>query len=160
MFSSTISQLLTGTSKDAKQEEYKFQQRVPLERRKLETKTQLAKYTDAKTGGYTKIPIVAESGDNTMQIRKCRFLFPSDFSFSQAQYKIKQRLQEEIDSAIQDAAAKGLPLPERFGPEKALFYWIGNTFPSATQTLGQIYKESANEDGFLYIVYRTENTFG
>jgi GABA(A) receptor-associated protein len=44
--------------------------------------------------------------------------------------------------------------------EKALFVFINGTIPAMNALLSQIYREHQDEDGFLYINYNTENTFG
>lgn len=45
-------------------------------------------------------------------------------------------------------------------PSDALFLFINGTIPVITKTVEQIYNESADIDGFLYIEYSIESTFG
>ena len=46
------------------------------------------------------------------------------------------------------------------GADKGLFFFINNTMPPVNQLLAQLYDTHKNEDGFLYIVFSGENTFG
>ena len=44
---------------------------------------------------------------------------------------------------------------------EALFLFINNSVvPAASQTIGQMYDQYAEQDKFLYITYTAENTFG
>jgi GABA(A) receptor-associated protein len=45
-------------------------------------------------------------------------------------------------------------------PEKAIFLFINGSIPISSQMLGNIYELNKENDGFLYIVYSFENTFG
>ena len=45
--------------------------------------------------------------------------------------------------------------------EESIFFFIDDSVIAPTsQSLGTAYLEHKNEDGFLYITYCTENTFG
>jgi GABA(A) receptor-associated protein len=44
--------------------------------------------------------------------------------------------------------------------EKALFLFINGFIPSTSQHIGDIYSFHKDQDGFLYITYSYENTFG
>lgn len=44
--------------------------------------------------------------------------------------------------------------------EKALFLFINNVLPPASALMSTIYNEHKDEDGFLYVQYSGENTFG
>jgi len=45
-------------------------------------------------------------------------------------------------------------------PEKAIFIFVKNTIPPTGAVMSQIYKEHKDEDGFLYVTYSGESTFG
>jgi GABA(A) receptor-associated protein len=45
-------------------------------------------------------------------------------------------------------------------PEEAIFIWIENTFPCQSSLLRDVQQKYQNEDGFLYVSYSLENTFG
>ncbi|URD78976.1 autophagy-related protein [Musa troglodytarum] len=44
--------------------------------------------------------------------------------------------------------------------EKATFMFVGNGLPPIGILMSQLYDDKKDEDGFLYIVYAGENTFG
>ena len=49
----------------------------------------------------------------------------------------------------------------KLASEQALWVFVKDgTLPATTTTISSIYEEYANEDGFLYIQYAGENTFG
>ncbi len=47
-------------------------------------------------------------------------------------------------------------------PERALFFYVGNgeAMPCPSKTMNSIHELHKDEDGFLYCVYVSENTFG
>jgi GABA(A) receptor-associated protein len=45
-------------------------------------------------------------------------------------------------------------------PEESIYIFINNALPNMSITMAQLYKENKDEDGFLYIVYASEATFG
>lgn len=45
-------------------------------------------------------------------------------------------------------------------PEQAIFLFVNNTAPALTLPLNQLYMDQQDRDGFLYIVYSVETTFG
>jgi GABA(A) receptor-associated protein len=51
---------------------------------------------------------------------------------------------------------KRLTLP----PEKALFTFVGNAIPPSGTLMREIYAQQADKDGFLYVKYSGESTFG
>ena len=51
---------------------------------------------------------------------------------------------------------KRLKLP----PEQAIFLFVNGTIPPTAALMNQIYDEHRDVDGFLYITYSGENTFG
>merc|ERR1712226_1579984 len=44
--------------------------------------------------------------------------------------------------------------------EKAIFLFVNKVIPSAAKSMGELYEEQKDLDGFLYIQYSGENTFG
>lgn len=89
-----------------------------------------------------RIPVVVEKAPRSsiQDIDKRKFLVPSDLTVAQFMYIIRKRIQ----------------LP----PEKAMFLFVNKVLPATSATMGSIYEESKDEDGFLYIAYSGENTFG
>jgi GABA(A) receptor-associated protein len=90
-----------------------------------------------------RLPIICERSKYSTDcphIDKNKYLVPDDFAFGQFIFVIRKRLK----------------LP----PEKALFLFINNNVPQNTQSLNDIYNANKDEDGFLYVSYSYENTFG
>ena len=73
-------------------------------------------------------------------IDKKKFLVPSDLTIGQFIYVIRQRIQ--------------------LAPTQALFLFVNNTLPATISPISVIYENNKNEDGFLYIEYNSEETFG
>ena len=48
----------------------------------------------------------------------------------------------------------------KIAPEKALFIFVNGTMPATHASVDEIYEKHQDEDGFLYLTYCTENTFG
>jgi GABA(A) receptor-associated protein len=109
-----------------------------LEERKMESQRILSKY-------YDRIPIIvdkSESRNNILpDIDKHKYLVPNDLTIGQFQHVIRKRIKLE--------------------PSVALFIFVNkNIIPPSTEFVSVIYDEYKSEDGFLYICYATENTFG
>jgi len=114
---------------------FKFREENNLEQRKSEAEKIRNKYPD-------RIPVVVERVPNSQipEIDKRKFLVPNDISVAQFMWIIRKRIQ----------------LPS----EKAIFLFVNKTIPQSSSTMGQIYTNFKDEDGFLYIAYSGENTFG
>ena len=113
-----------------------FKSKHSFDERLDETTRILAKYPD-------RIPIICEKNlksRGTPEIDKNKFLVPYDLTVGQFMYVVRKRL----------------VLP----PEKALFFFIGGIIPSSSSLLNDIYYHAKDPDGFLYIHYSLENTFG
>ncbi len=67
------------------------------------------------------------------EIDKRKFLVPNDISVAQFMWIIRKRIQ----------------LPS----EKAIFLFVNKTIPQSSSTMGQIYTNFKDEDGFLYIAF-------
>jgi len=89
-----------------------------------------------------RIPVVVEKLKNSdvVDIDKTKFLVPYSLTMGQFAYVIRKRMK----------------LP----PEKAIFLFINNNIPMQSSLMSSIYDESKDKDGFLYIKYAGENTFG
>jgi GABA(A) receptor-associated protein len=48
----------------------------------------------------------------------------------------------------------------KLSPEKAIFIFVDDILPPTAALMSAIYEEHKDEDGFLYILYASENTFG
>jgi GABA(A) receptor-associated protein len=112
-----------------------FKSQHPLEKRKAEADRIRLKYPD-------RIPVIAEKAEksNIPDIDKKKYLVPADLTMGQFVYVIRKRIK----------------LPA----EQAIFLFIANSLPPASALMSQVYKEHADEDGFLYVTYSGESTFG
>lgn len=128
-----LSNLFGSGSKDRR-----FEESVPFEQRKEESDRVRSRYHD-------RIPVIVEKGRSTADIpelERTKFLVPSELSVGQLVYVIRSRLQ--------------------LSPETAIFLYStkdGAALPTGS-VLRDIDDQYKNEDGFLYISYSGEATFG
>ncbi|CAG2105760.1 unnamed protein product [Medioppia subpectinata] len=103
--------------------------------RKQESLEMLSKYPD-------RIPVIIERYTNShiTELDKDKFLVPYDCTVAQFQWTIRKRC--------------------RFSASKAIFLFVNRTLPQACALMGEIYQQHRDEDGFLYMAYSGENTFG
>ncbi|KAJ3593957.1 hypothetical protein NHX12_006290 [Muraenolepis orangiensis] len=80
------------------------------------------------------------SGSQIVDIDKRKYLVPSDITVAQFMWIIRKRIQ----------------MPS----EKAIYLFVDKTVPQSSITMGQLYEKEKDEDGFLYVAYSGENTFG
>ena len=96
----------------------------------------LEKYPD-------RVPLIVQPSKNDRDaypIDKSKYITPRDLTMMQLQQIIRKRV--------------------RFPPEKALFMFVNNKIFPITSLVGAIYDENKDADGFLYVTYCQENTFG
>jgi GABA(A) receptor-associated protein len=75
------------------------------------------------------------------EIDKKKYLVPSDLTVGQFVYVIRKRI--------------------KLSPEKAIFIFVNNNvLPPTASLMSAVYEEYKDADGFLYITYSGENTFG
>ena len=113
-----------------------FKDNYAFEDRLLESTRIINKYPH-------RLPIICERSKYSADcppIDKNKYLVPDDFAFGQFIFVIRKRLK----------------LP----PEKAIFLFIQNSVPQNTHSINDIYNANKDEDGFLYVSYSYENTFG
>ncbi|MBA0724051.1 hypothetical protein Golax_020762, partial [Gossypium laxum] len=68
------------------------------------------------------------------------YLVPADLTVGQFVYVVRKRI--------------------KLSAEKAIFVFVKNTLPPTAALMSAIYEENRDEDGFLYMTYSGENTFG
>lgn len=112
-----------------------FRKRLPLEQRKVECRRVLLRHP-----GY--VPAILERGnDDAPRIDREKFLLPRDLTAAQLHFVVRRRL--------------------KMGPSEALFLLChGCTLGGNDYTVGQLHETRRDEDGFLYICYTLEHTFG
>ncbi|KAI8923278.1 autophagy protein Atg8 ubiquitin like protein [Entophlyctis helioformis] len=113
----------------------KFKDDHPFEKRKLEADRIKEKYPD-------RIPCIVEKAEKSdiPNIDKKKYLVPCDLTVGQFVWVIRKRI--------------------KISSEKAIFIFVNNVLPPASSLLSEVYAQHKDEDGFLYIVYSSENTFG
>ncbi|PQE24212.1 autophagy-related 8 protein [Rutstroemia sp. NJR-2017a BVV2] len=113
----------------------KFKDEHPFEKRKAEAERIRQKYSD-------RIPVICEKVEKSdiATIDKKKYLVPSDLTVGQFVYVIRKRI--------------------KLSPEKAIFIFVDEVLPPTAALMSSIYEEHKDEDGFLYISYSGENTFG
>jgi len=94
-----------------------------------------------KHPGYCPIICERDSNCSTVpSIDKTKYLVPRDLTMGQFAYVIRQRL--------------------KLKSEIAIFLFIGNVILPTSALIKRIYEDYKEQDGFLYIKYSGENTFG
>jgi len=113
-----------------------YKSKLTFEERCEESSRILTKYPD-------RIPIICEKNPKskeTPDIDKTKYLVPFDLTIGQFIYVIRKRLSLSGD--------------------KALFFFINGLIPPSSALLTDVYHNHKDTDGYLYIQYSLENTFG
>jgi len=106
----------------------------PFEKRLEECVRIRKKYPD-------RIPIIIQRGSTKIQdLDKHKYLVPAAMSVGEFFITIRKRLLLKSDQAI--------------------YIFINNTLPKQTDLLSAVYKDHKDKDGFLYMKYDIESTFG
>lgn len=91
-----------------------------------------------------KIPVILEKvnthNGQIPDIDKNKFLLPRDFTIANFLDVIRKRT--------------------NLNKEQALFVYVNGTVPASNAMFGTIYELHKDKDGFLYVVYTGENSFG
>lgn len=94
-----------------------------------------------------RIPVIIEMSASSLNYttymkscHKIKYLVPHNITMGQ----FIQILREKI----------------KIDPSTALFFFINNKIFPITSLIGDIYKDNADDDGFLYIEFCEESTFG
>ena len=89
-----------------------------------------------------RVPVIVEPAEkcNIPIIDKNKYLVPKELSVGQFVYVVRKRI--------------------KLKPEQALFVFVNKILPPTSACMADIYNEHKDSDGFLYITYTGENTFG
>jgi len=89
-----------------------------------------------------RVPIIVCKDKNCalQNIDKQKYLVPQDMNLGQFIYVIRKRI--------------------KLQPNEALFVLVNNSLMPGNKSLQDIYESNKDTDGFLYVVYSSENTFG
>ena len=111
-----------------------------FEERKKEAERIIIKFPD-------RVPVIlqkSKDAKNLPELSKIKYLVPQDMSVGMFLYTIRKRIS--------------------LAPTTALFLFIDNnsaiSIAPTADLIGKVFVENKNEDGFLYMVLTSENTFG
>lgn len=111
-----------------------FKDKFSFERRFQESENIVLKYPD-------RIPIIVERFNiNLPEIDRKKYLAPADLTIGNFMYVIRKRLKLES--------------------EKSLFLFFNDKILPVSKSLGHAYDTHKDKDGFLYVKYCEETTFG
>lgn len=105
---------------------------MDLDKRKAESSRIRKKYHDS-------VPVIVEKDPKSyiQELDKKKYLVPSSITMGQFSYIIRNRI--------------------HLRPRDAIFFFINNTIPLASITMGTLFNDFHDEDFFLYIAYSDEN---
>jgi len=113
-----------------------YRTEYPFDKRHEEASRIKLKYND-------RVPVIVErrQGCESMPpLDKSKFLVPSDLTVGQFIYVVRKRI--------------------KLAPEKAIFLFVNSTLPTTSELMSTVYDIHKDADGFLYVVYSGESTFG
>ena len=114
--------------------ENNFKTKHPFEKRLEESTRIIEKYPQ-------RIPVICERVSiDIPEIDRKKFLCPDDLSLANFMYVIRKRI--------------------NLAPEKSIYLFVNGKLINNSRLLCQIYETEKDKDGFLYIQYASESTFG
>jgi GABA(A) receptor-associated protein len=90
-----------------------------------------------------RVPVIVEKDPKARiaDIDKKKFLAPADISVAKFISEIRKHI--------------------KLGRQESLFVFVANNvMPQPNSTMSQVYAQHKDPDGFLYVVYSSENAFG
>lgn len=111
----------------------KFQYKeIDIEKRKSESTRIRKKYPES-------VPVIVEKDPNShiQELDKKKYLVPSSITVGQFSYLIRNRV--------------------HLRPRDAIFFFVNNSIPPASATMGALHIDFHEEDYFLYMAYSDEN---
>ena len=114
----------------------KFKKEHTFEIRAQESNKIRAKYPE-------RIPLIIEKLPNNNilpQISKTKFLVPSDITINQFMFIVRKYL--------------------KLDPSISIYLFCDGVIPNASESISTTYINHKDPDGFLYLFYAGENTFG
>ena len=113
----------------------RFKEQFTFEERQMESQKIMAKYPE-------RVPILVErsKGCQLSEINKNKFLVSKELTMSQFVFMIRKRI--NLDAT------------------QSLFVLVNNQIASGNVLMSQVYEKYKDVDGFIYMVYTSENTFG
>lgn len=113
----------------------RFKKEHSFDMRCKEAKNMRKKYPD-------RVPVIVEKNNSTEtpEIYKHKYLVPNDLTMGQFIYVIRKRL--------------------KLSDSEALFIFVNNTLIPTSESISSVFNKNIDDDGFLYVKYSLENTFG
>ena len=106
----------------------------PCDVRSKESKQLARKY-------YDRVPVIVKPGnDKTPATESCKYLVPKTATVGQFVETIRKKTHMKS--------------------HQALFVFVNGVLPPTSSTMSDVYDSHKEEDGFLYVTYSLENTFG
>lgn len=105
-----------------------------------------AEASSVRTRFPGRVPVIVEgarrSGSSVAlpPLDKNKYLVPGDLTVGQFTYVVRKRM--------------------ALAPEVAIFMFVDNKLPTASTLMRELYYMCSDVDGFLYITYAGESTFG
>ena len=94
----------------------------------------------AREGGIGIIHKNLTIDQQCSEIDKVKYLVPKDMTMAKFIFIIRKRINLE--------------------PSQSLFIMINNSMVVGSRLISDVYDDMKDEDGFLYVTYTSENTFG
>ena len=88
-----------------------------------------------------RVPIICERiTTNVPEVDRKKYLCPRDLSIANFMYVIRKRI--------------------KLSPEVSIFLFVNDAMVPCSELMSKAYEEHKDDDGFLYIKYSGESTFG
>ena len=114
--------------------EFDFKKKHTFSKRKDESELIMVKYPN-------RVPVIVERFSMDLpELDRKKYLVPDDLSMANFMYVIRKRI--------------------KISEEKSIFLFINNKIIQMSKLMGEVYDKNRDEDGFLYIKYCGESTFG
>jgi GABA(A) receptor-associated protein len=106
------------------------------------TEERLNEATKILTKYPLRIPIIVEKaeGCRLKDIQKNKYLAPREMPMCQFVFTVRKKIDLQ--------------------PSEAIFLMVDGHLVQSSILLAEVYEKHKDEDGFLYMVYTSENTFG
>jgi GABA(A) receptor-associated protein len=114
----------------------RFKDEKPFDVRQVESRRVREKYPDL-------IPVICERADNSdlPDTTRRKYLVPQALTMGQFMYVLRRRINLDAN--------------------RAMFLFIdNNTLAPSAELVSSVFEEHKDEDGFLYMTYNGESTFG
>jgi len=132
----TLKTAITATIQKPKKHVSKFKTDFTFEQRCAEVERIRSKYPD-------RIPVICErhlSDTNSPNIDKTKYLVPMDLTVGQFLFIIRKRIHITSD--------------------QALYLFVNGSIPPTIESMNMVYENFKDNDGYLYMEYAAESTFG